>query len=234
MELFSFIKLKLKSSYKENGLNIFINPNTYLELRKSKEYFNFADNVFLDGWLMCFLYRYFFRVNVSRASFDYSSIAHEVFTDIHLKGKSLALIGSTEFVIEKFSLYIKAKYPGINLVYARNGYFSSEEEKALCCKAIESMGVNSLIVGMGAPHQEKFLSMMNQSNWKGEAFTCGGFFHQTVDSEGVYYPQWVDKYNLRAFYRMYKEPKLIKRYLLSYSKFLLVFLLDNIKNKKYD
>ena len=81
---------------------------------------------------------------------------------------------------------------------------------------------------MGTPLQEKFLIDLKKNGWSGIGFTCGGFLHQTSNNI-IYYPNWIDKFSLRAFYRMYDEPKLIKRYFLIYPLAILLFLYDLFK-----
>ena len=83
-----------------------------------------------------------------------------------------------------------------------------------------------VVCGMGTPTQELFLADLVKMGWEGNGFTCGGFFHQTK-SEINYYPNFIDRFHLRYFYRLYKEPYLIKR-VGSYFLFLLFFLIDAI------
>jgi UDP-N-acetyl-D-mannosaminuronic acid transferase (WecB/TagA/CpsF family) len=59
---------------------------------------------------------------------------------------------------------------------------------------------------MGAPRQEAFLVALADSGWKGVGFTCGGYFDHL--GEGFhYYPRLIDKFNLRWFYRIAREPR---------------------------
>ncbi|MGE3623585.1 MAG: WecB/TagA/CpsF family glycosyltransferase, partial [Bdellovibrionales bacterium] len=54
----------------------------------------------------------------------------------------------------------------------------------------------------------------------GLAITCGGFFDQYLEGD-KYYPDWVDTWNLRFAWRLYKEPRrLWKRYLIDYQFFI--------------
>ena len=62
----------------------------------------------------------------------------------------------------------------------------------------------------------------------GIGFTCGGFLHQTAQRMN-YYPDWINKYNLRAFYRLYKEKGLFKRLYNVLIQFPILFTIDTIK-----
>ena len=78
--------------------------------------------------------------------------------------------------------------------------------------------------------QEQFLIDLQKSGWQGVGYTCGGFLHQTA--KGIqYYPKWVNRLGLRAFYRMYDEPQLIKRYFIEYPKAIVIILGDLMKAK---
>lgn len=54
---------------------------------------------------------------------------------------------------------------------------------------------------------------VKNAGYHGIGFTCGEFIHQLAMNKINYYPAWINKYNLRFLYRMYKEPHTRKRYL---------------------
>ena len=64
-----------------------------------------------------------------------------------------------------------------------------------------------------------------------EGMTCGGFLHQTANNI-KYYPNWIDRFNLRGFYRMYDEPYLIKRYFVWYPWALIKYTIDSFRYNK--
>lgn len=73
-----------------------------------------------------------------------------------------------------------------------------------------------MLVGLGAGLQERFVLDALRGGFSGVAFTCGGFIRQEADAGERYYPDAINRLHLRAFYRMYREPHTIKRYLLDY------------------
>ncbi|MNN73388.1 UDP-Gal:alpha-D-GlcNAc-diphosphoundecaprenol beta-1,4-galactosyltransferase [compost metagenome] len=79
---------------------------------------------------------------------------------------------------------------------------------------------------MGTPRQEDFLIELQESGWLGVGFTCGGYFDQLNSADGgLYYPGFIDRYNMRWAYRIYKEPKrLWKRYFVDYPVGMLAFV----------
>jgi N-acetylglucosaminyldiphosphoundecaprenol N-acetyl-beta-D-mannosaminyltransferase len=215
---------------KGGGINFFVNPFTYLVLR-NKNILEVADSIHIDGWLMCFLLKLFKICSVPRKSFDNSSLAPIVFDSAQRNKLKVALVGSDQFVIDTFSAYLKKTYPSINIIYSRNGFFNTAEDVAQSISTINRFGADLVIVGMGAGKQEEYLIDLIKSGWRGTGYTCGGFMHQTAKSGHNYYPKWANDYNLRFLYRMYCEPKLMKRYVFYYPKFLFIFLYDTFNYK---
>ena len=93
---------------------------------------------------------------------------------------------------------------------------------------IVELNPDFLIVGMGALMQEKFLLKVKKMGYQGIGFTCGGFVHQTAMNRMHYYPNWVDKMNLRFVYRMYKEKHTRTRYLQAAFLFPVRFIGERI------
>ena len=92
-------------------------------------------------------------------------------------------------------------------------------------KNIIKINPDLLIIGMGAPKQDKLCLLLKELGYAGTVYTCGGFFHQTVMKVGDYYPSWINKSNLRFVYRMYKEPNTIVRYFIYYPVALALLLI---------
>lgn len=84
-----------------------------------------------------------------------------------------------------------------------------------------------VIAGLGTPLQEKFIFDLKQNGYNGTAFTCGAFVKQT--SGGLYYyPAWVDKYNVRYFYRQFNEKGLFSRNFDTFIRFPFLMLIDRL------
>ena len=114
---------------------------------------------------------------------------------------------------------ITKDFPALNIVGSRNGFFSGEEDLRQEIDNIIEVAPDFLIVGMGAIKQEKFLLQVKEAGFLGCGFTCGGFLHQYAMQGKKYYPDWINRYNLRFLYRMYKEPYTIKRYVKAFFLF---------------
>lgn len=215
----------------EHALVTFLNPYSYLLARKNEEIFKKFDRIYPDGIFLAKAFS-FIRLPGQRRSFDMTSLAPTVLAECVQLGIPLAVIGSEPGVVEKAVAIWKSSFgPGLQIVYTRNGFFVCEDERLNCFEQILNSGAQVVIVGMGTPFQEKFLVELRESGWSGIGFTCGGFLHQTASKGEVYYPKWIDDFNLRWLYRMYDEPKLIKRYFFNYPIFLFAFFADFVSRR---
>lgn len=225
--------LKKKLIYDEldipdEGVITFLNPFSYFIARQHQDLFENVDGIMIDGSLLCFLLRVRGH-NVKRVSFDMTSLAPKVFLNASQVKKSIYFLGSTTEEVEDFVEYVQGEYPDIKVVGCRSGYFSNLKEKKESIISIVELAPDIVVVGMGTPLQEEFLLMLRGAGWRGQGFTCGGFFHQTSARGGKYYPKWIDKLNLRWLYRMWDEPKLLKRYFLYYPVSVVLFFKDSMK-----
>ncbi|WP_298532308.1 WecB/TagA/CpsF family glycosyltransferase [uncultured Algibacter sp.] len=212
----------------ENSLTTFINPFSYLFLRKDLELYRQFDYLLIDGIALIYLLR-LIGVKTSRCSFDMTSLAPIVFESAIAGKNSVYFIGSSRESINSFIEVIKSCFKGINIIGFRNGFFSDELEKEKSLNNIVRLNPEIIIVGMGTPLQEQFLIDLKNKGWSGMGYTCGGFIHQTAKGTR-YYPNFYNRYNLRWLYRIIDEPKLIKRYLINYPKSVMLFFLDYIRN----
>ena len=215
---------KISNSFLSGGVNTFVNPYSYLMLRKTPDVLNGVDRILVDGQLMVRLLSWLGVSSVTRKSFDMTSLAPIVFQNtIDSKG-TICFVGSKAEEVEASMLIIAEAFPALNIVYFRDGYFSGAERLAEL-KKIRTLSPDVVIAGLGTPRQEEFLIDLKKIGWNGTGFTCGGFLHQTAS--GIeYYPVWMDKLNLRWMYRIYDEPVLFKRYFWEYPKAVVQIVYD--------
>ncbi len=206
----------------------YLNPVSYLTALDNKELFAKMDGIFTDGGLLVKAIKMVYGKQVTRRSFDMTSVAPELFAYAAVHDKTVYIVASKQEQVEKAVEIFRERYPKVRFAGYRNGYFASEEEMAVEAKHICEVNPDFLIVGMGALMQEKFLLKVKETGFQGVGFTCGGFIHQTSKNEIDYYPAWVDKTNLRFVYRMWKEPHTRKRYLMAGLLFPARFIAERI------
>ncbi len=206
----------------------YLNPVSYLAAIDNKEQFGKMDGIFADGGLLVKAIKMVYGKQVTRRSFDMTSMAPELFTYAAEHGKTVYIVASKQEQVEKAVEIFRERYPKVRFAGYRNGYFASEVDMDKEAKHICEVKSDFLIVGMGALMQEKFLLKVKEAGFQGIGFTCGGFIHQTSKNEIDYYPAWVDKTNLRFVYRMWKEPHTRKRYLMAGLLFPARFIAERI------
>jgi len=221
---------KLANTPNVGGVNTFLNPFSYLMLRKEKQLVKHFDSIMLDGQFLVRMIQIFIGKKMMRRSFDMTSLAPITFIDATEQSLTVYLIGSDENSISKAVQRLKERFPHLQICGWRNGFLCSSKERNEAVDTICQLAPAIVVVGMGTPHQEQFLVDLKEAGWSGAGYTCGGFFHQTA-KKICYYPKWADEYQLRWLYRIIDEPKLFRRYTIGYSWFLIVFLYDVIKYK---
>lgn len=219
----------IKDVFAQKGrIYTFLNPVSYLTALDNKELFARFDGIFADGSILVAAIKLVYGKNVTRRSFDMTSLAPDLLSYAETHGKSVYIVASRQEQVEKAVGIFKERYPKLLVVGYRNGYFASEKEQDEEVRHIVEVNPDFLIVGMGALMQEKFLLKVKNAGYLGIGFTCGGFIHQTSKNEIDYYPAWVDKTNLRFVYRMWKEPHTRKRYVMAGLLFPARFIAEKI------
>lgn len=214
------------------GIYTFLNPYSYLIIRRIKKgTLEDFDGIYIDGIALVTLLR-LLKIKLERKSFDMTTLGREILSNIANTGKTVYFIGAKDGVVERAIQEFKKIYPDLNVVGFRHGYFDSAKDITREITKILIANPDYLIVGMGTPFQENFLAKVKKAGWKGIAFTCGGFLHQTAKKGTIYYPKLINTLNLRWFYRIIDEPKLLKRYAIEYPVFLVYFLIDVLKTKR--
>lgn len=212
---------------KQGTIYTFLNPVSYLDAQKNVDLFESFDGVFSDGVLLANTIKGLYGIDVSRNSFDMTSIAPRLFEYAITNEKSIYIVASRESEVKRAISILYDNYPGLKIIGYRNGYFKDDDDIDSAISKIINLSPDYLIVGMGIVKQEQFLLRAKNSGFKGIGFSCGGFIHQTSKNLINYYPNWVDKHDFRFLYRMLKEPHTRKRYFRA----SFVFPLVSFKNK---
>jgi exopolysaccharide biosynthesis WecB/TagA/CpsF family protein len=212
-------------SKKESKLITFVNPfSVYVANYDSTyiDHLNSFDLIFADGMLMAMLASKFNGVSTPRLSFDGNSIASEVLTETAYYNCRVFIIGGKPGIAKKAGQYFTNE-TGLKVIGVRNGYFDNKNQIDSLAQKIIAHQPEVVICGMGAGLQENLLLILKNYGWKGIGITCGGYLEQAASVNKMqYYPSYVNKWNIRALYRIYKDPRrLIRRYTLCYLPFYL-------------
>lgn len=207
----------------------FLNPYSYMILRSDPDLFAASGKVGIDGQLLVRILSIMRPRRIRRVSFDMTSLAPRVFQDAAASGKRVYIIGSTQANLERALSVLIDRYPALDICGSRHGYFLCDADRINALRDVLESKANVLICGMGSPYQERFLRELRALGWEGTGYTCGGFLHQIAKKGARYYPEWIDRFQLRWAYRMYDEPKLFKRYFFGYPVAVLLIVKDCVR-----
>ncbi|QIZ66042.1 WecB/TagA/CpsF family glycosyltransferase [Geobacillus subterraneus] len=140
-------------------------------------------------------------------------------------GIRVYFLGSTDRTLLKMIDNITIKYPRLNIVGYRNGYFN-EEEIEVICKELSECKPDILFVAMGSPKQEYFIDRIKNKILMdvNVAIGVGGSF-DVLAGIRKRAPKWMQQIGMEWFYRMIQEPRrLFKRYLYSNTMFIILII----------
>jgi exopolysaccharide biosynthesis WecB/TagA/CpsF family protein len=202
----------------------FVNPYSYMVMKENVNLVDDIDYFFVDGSLLCRFHSFFFS-KVKRASFDFSSMADSFFSSCIDNNFRVAIVGAQEDENTKAVYNIKLRYPKLNIIYNRDGYINSRKDEI---SNLNDILIDVLIVGMGCPHQEFFLSDLKKTKTNIKiAITCGGFISQTALKSDYYHPL-IKITGARWLQRMIMHKHVRNRVLYDYPKFLFHYFRENI------
>ena len=177
-----------------------------------KRLFERADLISADGMSVVFASRLGSglklpeRVATTDAFHDAARLARE-------RGMGFYFLGGSEEVNVRAVERARELHPGLRIVGRRNGYFGQEEEEAIV-DAINRAAPDVLWVGLGVPHQQRFvLRHLDRLTSVGVAKSCGGLF-DFLAGKNRRAPRWMQRAGLEWAFRVWEEPgRLAARYL---------------------
>ena len=107
---------------------------------------------------------------------------------------------------------LERKYPNIKIVGTHTGYFTPEEETQIV-NEIKTLQPDILLVGTGAPKQEKIIHKYQHEGFFKIGIGCGGSI-DVLAGKVKRAPKLFIKLHLEWFYRLLKEPTRWKRMLV--------------------
>ncbi len=146
------------------------------------------------------------------------------------KGYRPYFFGAKEEVVNEMVRRFKEKYPSLQIVGCRNGYYSAEEEPAIA-EEIRSANPDLLFLGITSPKKELFIDRYTAQMKIPFTMGVGGSF-DVVAGKVKRAPRWMQRAGLEWFYRILQEPKRMwKRYAVTNSKFALLLIREFFKKR---
>lgn len=194
------------------------------------EILNKADMATPDGAPLTVAMRLLYGINQERvAGMDMFPTLLE---EAEKRNKSIFLYGGTDKVLRAIVDKAIKEFPRLKIA----GYISppfrvlQEWEKNEIIHTINTADPDLLFVSLGCPKQEKWAA-----EHKGKIHSCmlavGGAFN-VYAGEQQRAPAWMQRFSLEWLYRLVLEPnRLWKRYLVTNSKFIFLFVISLIRRK---
>ena len=144
------------------------------------------------------------------------------------KNYKIYLFGAREEVVKKVKAIFERKYPTLQIVGYRNGYFTEADEPEIVKNMAES-GADMMFVAFSSPKKEywirRYLKELNIPFVMG----VGGSF-DVIAGTTKRAPLWMQKCGMEWFYRFIQEPgRLWKRYLVGNVSFMIYVLQCKIR-----
>jgi N-acetylglucosaminyldiphosphoundecaprenol N-acetyl-beta-D-mannosaminyltransferase len=139
------------------------------------------------------------------------------------KGLRVFLLGGREEVVRGVKDLYERRWPALQVVGYRNGYWNPDEE-AQVVRAIAESRPHLLFVAISSPIKEQFLGKYQAEMKVPFAMGVGGTF-DVVAGKVKRAPLWMQRSGLEWFYRFLQEPKrLFRRYFVEDMRFFWLLL----------
>lgn len=136
-----------------------------------------------------------------------------------MRGWPTFLLGAQPGVAESLAEVLRARHPELQIVGAHHGHFGPTGEDAVVAQ-IRSAGTGLLLVGMGNPHQERFLARRLRETGARVGIGVGAYF-DFVTGNMPRAPRWMNESGLEWLFRLVQEPeRMWRRYLLGNPAFV--------------
>lgn len=172
---------------------------------------------------------------LKRLGFDIKKLAGIEFSEALIarcakNNFKVAFLGATQEVIDALQQELKVKYPEINIVYARNGYFSESDMPEITEK-LKEVQPHLLLVALGAPKQEYFISKHRESLPHTVMIGVGGSFDVWA-KKVKRAPVFFQMFGLEWLYRLIKQPSRFSRMFPALPMFIFRTVVMKEKSRK--
>jgi len=123
------------------------------------------------------------------------------------------LLGGSEKEIQGTRRWIEGRFPGLNVVGARNGYFDVQgEQNEEVLRMIDEARPDVLLVAMGFPRQERWI-VANLPRLRVRVAVAEGGTFSFVSGSVSRAPPWLRRLGLEWLYRLLRQPWRVRRQL---------------------
>ena len=134
------------------------------------------------------------------------------------RGWTFAYVGATQWVLDQGLALLRERFPGLS-IEGRNGYFDMQDfspgsPNVEIVNWIRTLSPDIVIVGMGMPRQEEWISLIQHKVDARVFLPAGAYLDYQVGVQRPP-PRWLGRYGLEGVYRFLHSPfRLGHRYLM--------------------
>lgn len=148
--------------------------------------------------------------------------------DMAREGRRLFLLGAAPGVAKAAGDWASATYPGLVLTGTHHGYYTADELPNLL-ESIRQAQADVLLVGMGAPRQERWIQTHAAATGATVVMGVGGLFDYYAGNIPRA-PLWMRRSGLEWLFRLLQEPRrLARRYLVGNWVFMMRVIGDRLR-----
>ena len=221
---------KAKKLLKEEGQHIICTPNPEIVMEAQNDkvlnsILHEADLVVPDGIGVVWASKYSeIRLTERVAGFD---LTQNLMAELAATDETFYFFGGAPGVASTAARKMMKKYPGLKVVGVHNGYFDEKEEKRII-QDIKEKAPSILLVGLGAPKQEKWIYDNLRLTGAKVAIGVGGSF-DVMAGNVKRAPKIFQKLGLEWFHRLITQPTRWRR-MMRLPKFALTVLKTKGRN----
>jgi N-acetylglucosaminyldiphosphoundecaprenol N-acetyl-beta-D-mannosaminyltransferase len=153
-------------------------------------------------------------------------LMHELLALGEVKGWRIYLLGTSPEIIQVTAGKLKERYPKLQLVGVRDGYFEENEDETIV-RHIRENSPDILLVGRSAEKQEPWIDQYKEKLGVPVIMGIGGSF-DVLSGKLKRAPKLFIRFRLEWFYRLLQEPSRYRRMLLL-PKFVVKVIRDKEK-----
>lgn len=139
------------------------------------------------------------------------------------QGYRVYLLGAAPGVAELAAERLRLRYPGCNIVGARHGFFPEDSDEVVA-REVAATKPDVLLVAMGMPAQERFITRTRGIIGAPVAIGVGGSF-DVFSGKTKRAPRWVQRLRLEWLWRVILNPRKMTK-VKALPKFVLAVLRD--------
>ncbi|WP_242850132.1 WecB/TagA/CpsF family glycosyltransferase [Clostridium polynesiense] len=212
-----------------------VNVDHIVKMQEDKEFFNIykeADYITADGVPIIWASKVIKKPIKEKLSG--SDIIPVILPMIEEKQYKMFFLGAAEGIAQQAADTIKSQYKNIQIVgtYSPSyGFEKNIEENARIINMIKKAQPDLLLVGVGAPKQEKWIYKYKNDYNVPLSIGIGATF-DFIAGNIKRAPKWMQRSGLEWFWRFMQEPKrLFRRYFIEDTQFIKILIKEIRQNK---